>query len=78
MALYGVFLPGYMNANGINPALITGFATNTISQPVTGMLVTNVNGGTAAAAGAAVQAAIPGGNQQGLMHVFLMSNDTTV
>lgn len=79
MALYNVFLPGFLAPNSINPSLITGASTSTITtQPVQGTVFLGVNGATAAAAGAALQAALPGaGNQQGLMHIWTQANDNT-
>ena len=78
MATYNVFLPGQLGR--LDPAKVTGGLpnpTNGIAQQA-GLLIQGVTGASAAAAAAAVQAAIPGaGNQQGLMHVFLASNDTT-
>lgn len=76
MAVYNVFLPGYSGA-GFDPSKITGGARLTTEPPVTGTLFLGVNGASAAAAAAALQAAFPTPNQQGLMHVFLASNDTT-
>jgi hypothetical protein len=80
MPLFQVFIPGLEAP--LNPALITGGQPQPLStsppQQV-GLLVQGVNAASAAAAGAACMAAIPGGgNQGGLMHTCLQSNDTTV
>lgn len=76
MALYNVFLPGYMNG-GFDASKITGGQRLTTEPAVVGTMFLGVNGASAAAAAAALQAALPTGNQQGSMHVFLQSNDTT-
>lgn len=77
MALYDIFLPGYQNA-AFNPALITGGGRLTTEPAVVGTFFQGVNGASAAAAAAALMAAVsPVDNQQGLMHVYLQSNDNT-
>ena len=77
IALFNVFLPGYLSPTALNPASITGGGRLTTEPPVQGTLFLGVNGASAAAAAAALQAALPTGNQQGLMHVYAQSNDTT-
>lgn len=77
IAVYNIFLPGYLSPTALNPASITGGARLTTEPPVQGTLFCGVNGASVAAAAAALQAALPTGNQQGLMHVYLQSNDNT-
>ena len=75
MAVYNVFVPGFLGQ--VNPALITGGARLTTEPAVAGTLFLGVNGASAAAAAAALEVALPTSNQQGLMHVYLQSNDAT-
>jgi hypothetical protein len=77
MASYQAFLPGYLGG-GFDPSKITGGTRLTIEPAVAGTMFIGIQAASAAAAGAALQAALPTANQQGLMQVSLVSNNTTV
>lgn len=73
MALYKVFVQGYLGGPSSNESAIQ--AGGCSKRPVTGTLFEGVNGASAAAALAAVQT-LTTTVEQGLSHTWLESNDT--